>query len=738
LKWDSPPAGEWTVIRFGHTTTGRMNKPAPKEGEGLECDKLSRAAVKFQWDQSVQRVLDRVGPKLAGRVFHDVLIDSYEVGFANWTDGLDKAFSQRLGYELTRYLPCLTGRIVESVDTTERFLWDFRRLIADLMAENYFGYFKELAHQRGMILSIEPYGPGGFDDFQVAAIADLPMGEFWIDRADAWHFWSSKLAASAAHAGGKQWVGAESFTARPPGSAFTDHPAAIKTLGDHYFAQGINRFIFHTNVHQPWGNDVLPGMTMGPHGMQFNRNNTWHAHARPWVDHLARTQFMLQQGTLVADLCYLASEDAPQTPLNRADLKPPPPAGYDYDVLHAGFIMQMSVKDGRLLLPGGMSYSVLVLPDTDRMRPELLEKIAALARDGAIVCAPRKITASPSLQHGREAADARVAALMKELWAGGKLAADGNFQRFLKSHHLTPDLEPDATGIDWLHRRIGKTDAYFLSNQDEGVTERTVRLVFRALGEAEIWHTEDGRVERARDASPQPDGRTVVGVHLWKGDSVFVVFRERSSAPFEAELTDTGQTEIAGPWTLRFPPGWGTPASVELPELISWTQHENDEIKHFSGTATYATRFTLDADRVATGKRVSLDLGDVQVMAQVKLNGKELGLLWKPPYRVDVTDAVRAGENELEGRVTNLWVNRLIGDEAYPPLAKQVRTSRGNWALEAIPPWLLGGQPRPPTQRKTFATYRHYKVDDPLVPSGLIGPVQLRFGVERAASPKVN
>jgi hypothetical protein len=415
LKWNAP-AGDWTIVRFGHTSTGRTNHPAQEGGLGLECDKMSKAAAKFHWDHSVARVIERAGP-LVGKSFNNVLIDSYEVGFTNWTSGFDKIFQKHSGYDLMPYLPAITGRVIDNVDTTERFLWDFRRTIADTMAENYFGYFKELAHENKMALSIEPYGPGGFDDFQIATIADIPMGEFWVDRLDAWHFWSVKLASSAAHALGRPFTGAESFTAGPPGSAFRNHPYTLKTLGDTYFARGLNRIIFHSNVHQPWGDDVLPGMTMGPHGIQMNRNNTWHKEGRPWMDSLSRVQYVMQQGQYVSDLCYLAAEDAPQTPLNREDLTPVPPAGYDYDMVHASVIMQMSVKDGRLTLPSGMSYRVLVLPPSPRMRPALLEKIKELADAGAAIFGPRPV-GSPSLQD-QPKSDERVKALAEELWGGG-------------------------------------------------------------------------------------------------------------------------------------------------------------------------------------------------------------------------------------------------------------------------------------------------------------------------------
>lgn len=719
LAWDAP-AGDWIVVRFGHTTTGRVCKPAPKAGEGLECDKLSRAAVKHHWDHSVQRVIDRAGP-LAGKAFDNVLIDSYEVGFTNWTQGLDAIFSQRLGYEMTKFWPCMTGRVVDSVDTSERFLWDFRRLIADLMAENYFGYFGELCHERGMKLSIEPYGPGGFDDFQIAGLADVPMGEFWVERADAWHLWSSKVASSAAHARGISIVGAESFTANPGGAAFKQHPYTLKTLGDEFFAQGISRYIFHTNVHQPWADDVLPGMTMGPHGIQFNRNNTWRKHARPWLDALARTQFMLQQGHMAADLCYLAAEDAPQTPLNRAAMNPVPPAGYDYDVLHYGFVMQMKVMDGQLKLPSGMTYRVLVLPDTERMRPELLAKVVELSKAGAKVFVPRKIVASPSLQ-GASSSDAKVQALAAELPMAGKLA------------ELLPvrDFEVASEApVVYLHRKAEGGDVYFVANQEK--KEIAFEAVFRAGGDAEIWQTSDARVEKAA-AKRESDCRTRVALKLGPAESVFVVFRAKSNAPAATEVQFAREQAVDQPWTLRFPAGWGAPESVEVPKLASWSENENPEIKHFSGTATYTTK--LKADAVPTGERAVLDLGDVQVLAEVKVNGKSLGLLWKPPFRVDVTDALKARENEIEVSVTNLWANRLIGDAQYPLLAEYKTTGRGRGIVE-IPGWLLKGVAKPETKRKTFTTWDFFKKDDPLQPAGLIGPVKLKFGrTVEVAAPK--
>jgi hypothetical protein len=769
LKWNAP-AGDWTIVRFGHTSTGRTNHPAQEGGLGLECDKMSKAAAKFHWDHSVAKVIDRAGP-LVGKAFNNVLIDSYEVGFTNWTSGFDKIFEKHSGYDLMPYLPAITGRVVENVGTTERFLWDFRRTIADTMAENYFGYFKELAHENKMALSIEPYGPGGFDDFQIATIADIPMGEFWVDRLDAWHFWSVKLASSAAHALGRPFTGAESFTAGPPGSAFRNHPYTLKTLGDTYFARGLNRIIFPSNVHQPWGDDVLPGMTMGPHGIQMNRNNTWHKEGRPWMDSLSRVQYVMQQGQYVSDLCYLAAEDAPQTPLNREDLTPVPPAGYDYDMVHASVIMQMSVKDGRLTLPSGMSYRVLVLPPSPRMRPALLEKIKELANAGAAIYGPRPI-GSPSLQD-QPKSDERVKALAEELWGGGKIEADSLLTDFLSSLKLPPDFDykwhdPETVSINAAHRRAGDRNIYFVANGQRRPVE--FDAWFRAQGQIEIWHPEDGSIEPCLVSETTNNGRTKMTLRLDPAQSIFVVFHGKPDAKAFTSFTQSGRIpgdgsklvrdgdkltvhgfasgayrataakatklvkietlpepmDLNSAWTLHFPKGWGAPESIDLPKLIDWTTSDNFAIQHFSGTATSTTKFTLKPGQLDPGTLAQLDLGDVQVMATVKLNGKDLGLLWKPPFRVDVTKALKDGENTLEVRVTNLWINRLIGDEQFPPQANYLK----NNGIEAIPTWLLEGKPRPESKRKTFVTWRHYTATDPLEPSGLIGPVKLIWGRE--------
>lgn len=325
LSWDVPP-GRWTILRLGHTCTGAQNAPAPATGRGLEVDKLSRQAMDAFWPGFMARVIEAAGPA-AGRTLNNALIDSYETGYQNWTPAFREEFIARRGYDPQRYLPTVTGRVVGSLEQTERFLWDFRRTIADLWADNYCAYFAELCRRNGMKFSIEPYGNGGFDNLQVGGLADIPMGEFWVPNAGAGE--TLKLAAAAAHTNGRKVVGAESFTADESRGRWLVEPYGIKALGDYVFTQGINRYIFHRYAHQPW-TDLYPGMTMGPWGTHLERTVTWWDQANAWFRYIARCQYLLQSGLFVADLCYFTGEAGPNDLPARHGLQPAPPVGYDY------------------------------------------------------------------------------------------------------------------------------------------------------------------------------------------------------------------------------------------------------------------------------------------------------------------------------------------------------------------------------------------------------------------------
>lgn len=874
ISWDVP-AGEWVILRIGHAPTGKENHPSPREGLGLECDKLSREALLEHWNGMMAKILADVGP-LAGKAINSSLIDSYEVFSQNWTPRFREEFRRRRGYDLLPYLPVITGRVVGSIEESERFLWDFRRTVADLFAENYYGYFGELCRRHGLKFYTEPYGNGFFDDLQCGGLADMPMGEFWVGGGA---IETTKLAASAAHTNGRRIIGAESFTADEGNGRWRVDPYSIKALGDLVFCQGVNRYIFHRYTHQPWLN-LKPGMTMGPWGMHLERTITWWNQASAWLKYVARCQYLLQSGLFVADVCYFCGESAPNSLPGRSGLRPPLPDGYDYDGCDASVVLnRMSVRSGRIALPDGMSYRVLVLPDSRFMTPRMARKIRDLVRAGAVVVGPKPFK-SPSLT-GYPRCDEEVRAVADEVWGSvdgvnvkehafgrGRVIWGMSLQDVLAKLGVPPDFEPvstrDGARLAYIHRTVGGAEVYFVSNQ-RYCPER-VACTFRVSGRVpELWHPDTGRIETA-PVYEEKNRRTTVLLSFDPAGSVFVVFRRpsrghmhlaslthittgeavRRSPQIEirrafyepadgrpggadvtakvAEMVAAGQCsipatnsvfgdptpnivkrlrveylldgkpmqktasenqtlelladreefgppsweataadarveltpwqagtytyraasgragrievrsapsvlQIAGPWDLHFPAGWGAPERVRLERLISWTEHPNPGVRYFSGTAEYRKVFSVPAGLLGRGRAVLLDLGRVKNFAEVTLNGRSLGTLWKAPFRLDVTGIVRPGRNVLSVRVTNLWPNRLIGDEQ---LSADVEW-RGR-ALARWPEWLVEGKPRPKTGRYTFTTWRFYTKDSPLLESGLIGPVTVR-SVQKVALP---
>lgn len=964
LTWEVP-AGAWTILRFGHTASGRQNIAAPDTGVGLECDKLSRAGVDFHFKHGLEELMDSLGP-LAGKSFNGLEVDSYEVGMQNWTATFPEEFKGRNGYDLRRYLPAMTGRFIGSADISERFLWDIRRTHAQMVADYYYGRLRELCHQHGLKLYVEPYGagPGPYDELQIAGRADVPMGEFWA------HFpWddtpSVRLAASGAHIYGQHIVAGESFTATEEQSRYLDYPYALKTTGDFAFSLGLNQMFFHRWAHQPHPTAV-PGMTMGPWGFHFDRNVTWFEQSSAWLDYLARCQFLLRQGQFVADVLYLTGEGSPQMSKRAVPEMPP---GYNFDTTSAEVLTsRVRVQDGRLLLPDGMSYRLLALPaDLKNMTPELLHRLRDLVAQGAPLVGPRP-SFSPSLR-GYPGSDAEIRKLTDELWGKADAACSpvhalGRGMVFptqplldvLSNLGLKPDFEYSGRQSDaslvWLHRRVGDADIYFVANRQR--RSEDVVCTFRVAGKRpEFWQPENGQI-RSAVVYRIEDGRTRVPMHFDPAESVFVVFRASADArpvrwlskdgariieaePFpkpardaaavtnnftiavwvkpdtdmmfmptesaEGQIQEMGRsyvvpapdgdllygqghaamgiavgrngvtvvdrssdrasavlvsttplsgwthlalvyrngkpslylngkfvregiasgrvvhpgigappppgklvyyfdgdmtqlelfaqplseariaeiaakglpkpedpppielsrradgnvealvwqagtysldgghslaasdilpaTELRGPWQVTFQPNRGAPANLTLSELVSLHKHSDPAVRYFSGVATYTHAFDVPAGFLSQGKRIFLDLGRVQVSAEVLVNGRNLGILWKPPYRVDATDAQHVGANRLEVRVANLWSNRLIGDENLPP---ENEYDPRNRAIERLPEWFAKGQPKPAGGRTTFATWRFYTREEPLLESGLLGPVRLRTAARRVFS----
>jgi hypothetical protein len=817
LTWDAP-AGNWTILRIGHTSTGKENHPAPAESMGLECDKLSRQAIEFHFDHFIQKLLD--DRKSAGdAALTMVHIDSWEVGAQNWTPGLREEFTRRRGYDPVRYLATLAGHPVGSAEIAERFLWDFRRTIADLLLENYAGHMRTLCNQRGLRLSIEAYGNGPYSDVEYGGRVDVPMCEFWTgepkwqDELDSY----CKEMSSAGHLYGKPIIQAESFTSGAVSGKWQNHPFMLKPLGDRAFTLGANRFVIHRYSMQPWLNRK-PGMTFGPFGLHYERTNTWWEQSRAWHSYLARCQALLQRGRFVADIACLGSEGSPQIFPTRQSMQPSIPPGYDFDCVPPEVILERAtVKGGCIVLESGMSYRVLVLPPGGAMTPRLAGKIRDLVAAGATVVGPAP-THSPSLVDYPRCDDA-VRAIAREVWADcdgesitrnhfgkGKVVWGEPFVDVLQDLGVSPDFACTDTAVNEQIRYIHRTDAvdeiYFVaSNYPEA---RRFLCTFRVSGKRpELWWPDTGEIEPIATYEQRGE-TTAVPLALDPYGSVFVVLRDESPrecdpvvsirhddveltglAPrplssiqfeqravdltfsaesgYQLEVFDAGKyefetakkakfaleipplsapLEITGPWRVEFPEGWGAPPRVTFDRLISWTDHPNPGVKYFSGAAAYRMAFHMPSGYAARDLALYLDLGRVAVIAEVKMNGRDLGVLWKPPFRVEITQALRVGANDLEVRVVNLWPNRLIGDDKLPPdcdwipnfqPGNPVDPSHG-WVLKRYPEWLLEGKPSP-TGHVTFAAWKLWFKDDPLFESGLLGPVRIIPAARRVLEP---
>ena len=704
LDWDVP-AGRWTVMRFGRSLTGAKNRPAVPAASGYEVDKLNRAHVEQYMRDYTAPIAEALGP-LYGKSLRHVLLDSWEAGIQNWTDGMIAAFRTRRGYDPTPFLPALAGRVVESAEASDRFLWDFRRTLVDMFAEEHYKAATDFLHTQGIEtyseasgVSLEPLEDALLNKKQV----DIPMGEFWFRSLHPWLMYYADVrgAASASHVYGKPLVASESWT----GGGY-ESPYSLKKIGDYWLAQGINRLIFHTSAHQPL--DTKPGNTMV--GTHINRNITWAEQAAPFMTYLARSSFLLQQGKPVGDLLYLLDEGAPSTmPFWGAGLQPAPPAGFDYDYTNADALLsRVSVaSDGSLVLPDGVRYRVLVLPQTDRMTLPVLRKVAELVRGGATVVGPRPLR-SPSLVGGASA-EAEHAALAEEIWGDldgvdrtrrnsgvGTVVWGQSLAAVLAQAGVMPDVEfaaPLDGEIAWIHRRTADAEIYYVTSSADRPIDLDVR--FRVAGrEPEIWRPESGRVEPASYAVDST--RTRVRLPMTEHDAFFVVFRR--AMPTEARVlpaaTRTTLATVSGPWRVTFAPDLGAPPSIVMPQLTSWTASADSGVQYFSGTATYT--HTVRMPPAWRGRRIMLSLGDVRDMAEVTVNGVVLPLLWKAPFETDVTGALRPGENQIVIRVTNEWTNRIIGDRAIPE--KRVLAQGGP------PPF--GARPQVPS------------------PSGLLGPVR--------------
>lgn len=670
LNW-KVPFGTWIIERTGMTPTKVTNAPAPPEGRGLEVDKMSKEHISSHFNTFLGQILKRI-PAEDRRTWKVVVEDSYETGGQNWTDNLVTEFKQAYKYDPTPYLPVLHGKVVGSEDISDRFLWDLRRLIADDVSYKYVGGLREISHKNGLTTWLENYGHWGFpgEFLQYGGQSDEVGGEFWSegDLGDI----ENRAASSSAHIYGKVKVSAESFTAS--GSPFSRYPAMFKKRGDRFFSEGINNTLLHVYVQQPLI-DTSPGLTAW-FGVEFNRLNTWFFDMDDFLQYLKRCNMMLQQGQYVADAAYFIGEDVPKM---TGITDPALPQGYSFDYINGEVIREkLSVKNGKLTLPNGINYRILVLPKLQTMRPELLARIKALVQQGAVVLGP-KPTRSPSLKD-YPSSDRQVQNMANEMWGNidgtsvkthsygkGMVISGMDMQSALNLAGITPDLHiTKSDSILFIHRHLSEGELYFVSNQ-KNVTVN-IDAEFRITNKSpELWDAVLGTIRPLPDYH-QTASATSVPLQLAPFESAFVIFRTQGAAGNLKKLNypmPANTFTLTRPWMINFDKDKRGPAqSVKFETLTDWAQNSNDSIKYFSGTAYYRTVFNMK--KVEKDANYFVDLGLVRSVGKVKVNGVEVGGVWTPPYHVDITKAIKPGDNQLEIKVVNNWVNRLIGDSRMP------------------------------------------------------------------------
>lgn len=710
LTW-SAPAGTWTVLRLGYTITDAHVSTYSGNWKGLVIDYLSRDAFDRYWCQVVDPLLEAAGP-LKGTVLKQLETDSWECGGMNWSPDFDAVFKKYRGYDPVPWLPVVAGKIVESRDASNAFLADLRKTLADCVADNHYAVFAEYAHRHNLQIQPESGGPhaGPLDAIKNLGKSDIIMAEFWSPsphRPNPENRFFVKQAAAVAHIYGKQIVAAESFTTI--GLHWNDVPwKHMKPSMDHEFCSGLNRIFFHTFTCSPAGMGI-PGQEYFA-GTHVNPQVTWWNLSFPLMQYINRCQYMFQQGRFVADVLYYYGDHIP----NIARLKEDDPAkvlpGYDYDITDEVILAKLRVRGGRIIVPGGLSYHLLAMPDHGVLSLEALEKVNQLLRQGATILCPRPRRLVSLV--GGETARRRFEQLTDQLWGeisgqtgrrtigSGRLVWGKTARQVLAEDRVQPDFEYTADGsdalLDYIHYTVEDADLYFVCSQRPQAVQAACR--FRLAGKSpQLWDPVTGTTRPARFT--QSDGRTEISLQLNPYGSVFVVFTNQSStakAPAANYKQYSLVQTLAGPWQVSFDPCWGGPSLVQFDDLIDWTQHPDPAVKFYSGTAVYKMIFTMGKP-IQPQREYRLDLGRVEDVgiAKVTLNGQDLGILWTPPFQVEITKALKAGENVLEVKVVNSWRNRLIGDKDLPQEKRLTKTN--------------------------IAVCNDWKIQE----SGLLGPVQI-------------
>jgi hypothetical protein len=706
LDWVAPE-GEWKVVRFGYSLLGIDNHPASPEATGLEVDKLDPVAVKNYFTNYLDQYKNATGGLMGSKGGLQYMItDSWEAGAQNWTANFPAEFQKRRGYSMILWMPVLTGEIVKSAEASEQFLYDFRHTLSEMVAEYHYDALTDILAQYGMKRYSESHESGRAliaDGMDVKRNAAVPMSAMWtknpfINGGDQTGYEADiRESGSVAHIYGQNLVAAESLTALGFGGfAWSYSPENLKPTADLELASGLNRFVIHCSTHEPL-DDKIPGLGLGPFGQWFTRLETWAEEAKPWTTYLARSSYLLQQGKFVADVVYYYGEDNNITSLFGKKL-PAVPEGYNYDFINPDALINLlSVKDGKLVTPSGMSYRVLVLDsNAARMSLSVLKKIKNLVKDGATIGGVEP-QSTPSLSDDQ----AEFKNIVNEIWHSNnpKVFTVKTIEEVLNQLNIASDFtytksSPD-TKLMYVHRKLSDRDIYWVNNRNDRVED--IDATFRISGKIpELWFAETGKAEPLSYSID--NGTTKVKLRMEPNDAFFVVFKNNATKT-SVELPVVKVKElvtISGAWNVSFQKDRGAPATATFDKLTSYTESTDTGIKYFSGTATYTKTVTADKSWFNKNDELWLNLGDVKNLAEVIVNGKSLGILWKKPFRINVTNALKPDENKIEIKVTNLWVNRLIGD-AQPDVKNKI----------------------------TYTTMPFYQAGSKLLLSGLLGPVQV-------------
>lgn len=702
LDW-SPPPGRWRILRIGSTTNGKENSAAGG-AQGLEVDRFNRAAVKLQFDRWFGAVLDKVGPERAGRVLNTVHVDSWEASGQNWSPRFLADFKRLRGYDLKPWLPVMAGVPIGSAEASETVLHDVRRTVAELTQSEFFDVVADLAHARGCRFSGEPASPTyAVDGLRWADATDVPMGEFWLrtprndkptDIADA---------VSGGRIYGKRVIACESFTEQR--ILWDEHPGLLKPLGDGIYCRGINRLMLHVYAGQPFL-DRAPGMTLNGIGAFFSRTQTWWKPGRAWFDYMRRCQAVLQQGRAVADVAVFIGEEIPSRAVLPERLDRPFPAGIAFDSINRDALVRLArVEGGEIRLPGGARYRLLVLPSRARYSCAFLQSLLGLVRRGAVV-----VGSPPIGPIGYRDDPALFARLVRQLWGAGavrrigagRLYSDGDVTAALSRISLSPAFIARGADLDWTQRAGEGWTATFLVNKEDRAMRAAVSLR-GGFDRVELWYPDGGR--RETGAGWKAAGERTEGVvQLAPRESAILMCRSAggSSLPTGPRGDLEPLRTLEGPWRLTFSGFHAPEQALTLQKPGFWSSLQPDAVRHHAGSGHYRTTLPIDAAALSSG-RLWLDVGTVREIAEVVINGRSVATLWTPPFAVDVTDALRAGSNEIEIVVTNTWHNRLVGDRAVSD------DQRVTW----VSPRLRKGAEWLPLE------------DAPLIPSGLAGPVRL-------------